>query len=127
MSALDRTAARIEVLGARHQVLVGNIANAQTPGYKARDLDFAAAFDSISKGAQPGGQMALTHRAHFGVDGAGSPAGLVERRGALQPSVDGSNVDLDEERSSLAQNALNLEAQMRFATHYIRLKQTAAS
>ena len=127
MNALDRTAARIEVLGARHQVLVGNIANAQTPGYKARDVDFATAFESISKGEQPASQMRLTHRAHFGLQGSGASGAVLERQGANQPAADGSNVDLDEERSSLAQNALNLEAQMRFATHYIRLKQTASS
>lgn len=127
MNALDRTAARIEVLGARHQVLVGNIANAQTPGYRARDVDFATAFDSIAKGAAPEGEMRLTHRAHFGAGASAAGAAVKERLGVNQPSADGSNVDLDEERSSLAQNALNLEAQMRFATHYIRLKQTASS
>lgn len=127
MNALERTAARIDILSARHQVLVGNVANGQTPGYQARDVDFASAFDSISKGAQPSARMALTHRDHLSVDRSAGGAEVKERQGAHQPSVDGSNVDLDEERANLAQNALNLEAQMRFATHYIRLKQTASS
>lgn len=126
MDALDRTAARLAVLGSRQQVLVGNVANAQTPGYKAREIDFASAFDTISKGEAPGGALVRTHAAHMGLDSEGG-ADVFEKKTALQPSADGSNVDLDEERAHLAQNALNIEAQMRFATHYLRLRQTAAS
>jgi flagellar basal-body rod protein FlgB len=94
----------------RQQVLASNIANADTPGYKARDIDFKAALSAAtqpSKGEPPTGAPA-----------AASPPLLY--RQMLQPSVDGNTVDMDVERAQFAENALHYEANVTLVTHQIR-------
>ena len=119
MDMLDSIAQKMWHDVRRHAVLAGNIANAQTPGYMPKDVtssSFGAALD-----------MATTHSGHLrGSSGMGSSAVTV-RPGSSSSSLDGNGVDLDEERGLIAENALDLEAQMRFATHYLRQWQTAVS
>ena len=97
----------------RQQVLASNIANADTPNYKARDLDFKAALQGALKGAgTPGGvAMATTSQGHLtgkaGL-GAGMGSGLLYRTPA-QGSVDGNTVELDAERAAFAENAVQYE------------------
>jgi flagellar basal-body rod protein FlgB len=95
----------------RQQVLASNIANADTPGYKARDIDFKAALAAATqppKGEPPTGAPA-----------AASPPQLLYRQ-MLQPSVDGNTVDMDVERAQFAQNSLHYEANVTMLTHQIR-------
>ena len=97
----------------RQQVLASNIANADTPNYKARDLDFKAALQGAMKGAgAPGGvAMATTSPGHLtgkaGL-GAGTGSGLLYRTPA-QGSVDGNTVEIDAERAAFAENAVQYE------------------
>lgn len=95
----------------RQQVLASNIANADTPGYKARDIDFKAALSAATqppKGEPPTGAPA-----------AASPPQLLYRQ-MLQPSVDGNTVDMDVERAQFSQNALHYEANVTMLSHQIR-------
>lgn len=103
----------------RQELLASNIANADTPNYKARDLDFGSALHNAlaSKGAAGGanaGSLATTAARHIG---RGAPTGEmlangtpVLYRGEVQGSVDGNTVDMDVERNQFADNALRYEA-----------------
>lgn len=98
----------------RQELLASNIANADTPNYKARDIDFSSALQNAlaSKGA--GGSLATTAPRHLPRGAAtgdvlanGTP---VLYRGEVQGSVDGNTVDMDVERNQFADNALRYEA-----------------
>lgn len=107
----------------RQQVLASNIANADTPNYKARDIDFNAALKTaFSKdgGAVPA--LTKTSGAHLsaipaGVTASGAP--LLYRTPA-QGSVDGNTVDMDAERNRFVDNALRYEAGVTFAGGQIK-------
>ena len=97
--------------GERQQLLASNIANADTPDYKARDIDFARALKAaLDAPSAPAGQT-------------GIPAGAqpqVLYRTVQQPSADGNTVDLDVERAQFAQNALRYEANLTFLNGQIK-------
>lgn len=98
----------------RQRLLASNIANADTPGYVARDMDFATALRQAT-GMQARPQMpAATHAGHL------SPrAGADSERGLLyaapsQTNLDRNTVDMDRERANFADNAVKYEASLRF-------------
>ncbi|HEX7972473.1 MAG TPA: flagellar basal body rod protein FlgB [Thiobacillus sp.] len=95
----------------RQQVLASNIANADTPNYKARDLDFKAALQGALQGAPAAGgaTLATTAPGHLAAKpGVGADTGLLYRTPA-QGSVDGNTVDVDTERAAFAENAIHYE------------------
>ena len=97
----------------RQQLIASNIANADTPGYKARDIDFAAA---LRNAAATQGKPALPALA-----GEKAPLGAeVQYRSAVQRSIDGNTVDLDVERAQFADNAVRYEAQLMFINSRIK-------
>ena len=101
----------LRVRDQRQQVLASNIANADTPNYKARDLDFKSALQGALKGTGSTGgvAMAATAPGHMkGNPGAASDTGLLYRTPA-QGSVDGNTVDIDAERAALADNTVHYE------------------
>ncbi len=91
----------------RQQVLASNIANADTPGYKARDFDFQAAMGNALS-AQGGLAMAQTSGRHLSGQGGASSVNLQYRK-ETQSAVDGNTVDMDVERSEISDNALQYE------------------
>lgn len=94
----------------RHQVLASNIANADTPGYKARDFDFESAMKNAQAGRVSGGaiEVARTTSGHISGVGSGGAGDLAFRK-EIQSSVDGNTVDMDVERSQIAENALQYQ------------------
>ena len=112
----------------RQKVLAANIANADTPGYKARDFDFAKVL--ADAGGAPGSaavasvaDAARTHGAHRGAiaargSSANDPALLY--RSPEQASADGNTVELDRERANFADNAVRYEATLRFINGGVR-------
>jgi flagellar basal-body rod protein FlgB len=95
----------------RQQVLASNIANADTPNYKARDLDFKAALQGALQGTgSPGGlAVATTTPGHLaGNPGMTAGAGLLYQNPA-QGSVDGNTVDMEAARAAFAENAIHYE------------------
>ena len=108
----------------RQELLASNIANADTPNYKARDIDFAAALKGAMAGGTPGGAMNTTSANHMARGVAtgdtlanGTP---VLYRGVVQGSVDGNTVDMDVERNQFADNALRYEAGINMINSQIR-------
>lgn len=108
----------------RQQLLASNIANADTPHYKARDIDFREAL-----------QGALGNRSELGlnttqsrhIDGAGSSLldAATKYRTELQSAVDGNTVNMDVERAAFAENAIHYEASITFINGLLRGMQTA--
>ena len=98
----------------RQQVLASNIANADTPGYKARDFDFKSALATAV--AQP-----ATDHAPGGSAAAPAPEPELLYRGVIQPSIDGNTVDMDVERAQFAENTVHYEANITMLTHQIRM------
>lgn len=109
---LDFFQTAISLRQQRQEVLATNIANADTPNYKARDFDFAQTLRQATGGGAAGGgaagqaplALSLTSERHLpGAAGAGATAELRYRQ-ALQPSLDGNTVDMDVERVQFADN-----------------------
>jgi flagellar basal-body rod protein FlgB len=101
----------LRVRDQRQQVLASNIANADTPNFKARDVDFKTALQGALQAAPAAGGAALATTApgHLaGAPGLAAEAGLLYRTPA-QGSVDGNTVDLDAERAAFADNAIHYE------------------
>ena len=98
----------------RQQLLASNIANADTPNYKARDIDFRAALSNALGEAQGVQSVAMerTSAAHLSSTSADTTSGGVPLlyRAARQGSVDGNTVDMDVERNQFTDNALRYEA-----------------
>lgn len=95
----------------RQEILAANLANADTPNYKARDLDFAAALKSALGAADGPVKLSRTSVRHLAPAGAeaGMPAALNKYRSTVQPSLDGNSVDPDVERAHFADNALHYQ------------------
>ncbi len=92
----------------RHQVLASNIANADTPGYKARDFEFKMAMQGAMGGSASAG-MAMTARGHQGGTNAAGASGALQFRSGNQAAADGNTVDMDVERSHITENALQYQ------------------
>ncbi|MDZ4349168.1 MAG: flagellar basal body rod protein FlgB [Xanthomonadaceae bacterium] len=95
----------------RMQMLATNLANADTPNFKARDLDFAKALDAAS-----GGQATLTvtSQRHLSAEGAADRAGRLVWRVPTQPSLDGNTVETHIEQAAFAKAALEYRASLSF-------------
>lgn len=102
----------------RQEVLASNIANADTPNYKARDIDFRAALEAATSGRGAFGMARTSPRHLAGEAGQGfasAPAGAqLLYRTEYQANVDGNTVNLDVERAAFAENAIQLEAALTF-------------
>ncbi len=112
---LDFQAQALTLRAERQRVIAGNIANADTPGYQARDFDFAAALRAATGRAGTGEGIA---RDVMTADGRVSPA-LVYAVPS-QTNLDSNSVDMDRERAAAADNAVRYEATLRFANSSIR-------
>ncbi|MBP6218411.1 MAG: flagellar basal body rod protein FlgB [Oligoflexales bacterium] len=93
----------------RSQVLHSNIANAETPGYRALSYDFEKELQSVAELAEQGSGLKVTKAMHFKQTGV-SAEGKIDPRVSVRPSEsvgnDGNTVDVDKEMSLLAQNQL---------------------
>lgn len=94
----------------RHQILASNIANADTPHYKARDFNFEDAMKNAMQGRVDAGGIGLarTHAGHL-QGGAGTGPAEIKFRTEYQSAVDGNTVDMDVERTQIAENALQYQ------------------
>jgi len=126
--ALDFQAAALDLRAERQKALAANIANADTPGYKALDFDFGKVMRNVAAGMPVSGGMALaqTSAGHLGGAGAaGTAAGAMQYRQPSQAAVDSNTVDLDLERAQFADNAVRYEATLRFINNQVKALQTA--
>lgn len=111
-NAIGLSAAALKLRGQRLDVIAGNIANASTPGYKARDIDAEAALANMARGKFAG----LL---------ADQNAGSLKFRAALQPSMDGNTVEMATEQAAFAENALHYRASLEFLSGRIQTLMSA--
>lgn len=111
-----------QALGLRHerqQVLAANIANADTPHYKARDFDFAKELGRAVE--QRGGlSLATTSARHIPGGTGGSSARDLLYRVPDQPSLDGNTVNMDRERVQFADNSVRYQSALTMANAKIK-------
>jgi flagellar basal-body rod protein FlgB len=102
----------------RMELLAANLANADTPNYKARDIDFQAALNQAD--AQSSVTLAATRAGH--IQGAGAGAGRADAlyRVPDQPSLDGNTVDAQRESAAIAETATRYQASLTFLDQQIR-------
>jgi len=116
----------LNLRAARQELLASNIANADTPNYKAKDVDFASALQNALAGTASRLAVMRTAAVHLqgntGDSILGSP---VMYRKPVQPSADGNTVDMDVERAQFADNALRYEASVRFISEKFKGIQAA--
>jgi flagellar basal-body rod protein FlgB len=113
--------AALGLRAARQELLASNIANADTPDYKARDIDFTRALRDALTGSSARLPMAATAPRHLErAAGETVPGAPVMYRIPAQPSADGNTVEMDIERAQFADNALRYEAGVRFASDEIK-------
>jgi len=104
----------LNVRAFRQQVLASNIANADTPGYKARDIDFSKSLQDAVAGRAQSVALVRTAAGHLEPSRQALESGSVKYRTVLQPAIDGNTVDMDVERAQFADNALHYEANLQF-------------
>ncbi|MDE2400263.1 MAG: flagellar basal body rod protein FlgB [Burkholderiales bacterium] len=120
----------------RQRLIASNIANADTPGYQARDFDFASALRQATGQASQGQsplattqlKLATANSGHLGLNGA--PAGSREQPGMTyatpaQTNLDSNTVDMDRERASFVDNTVRYEATLRFINGQVKTLNTA--
>jgi flagellar basal-body rod protein FlgB len=95
----------------RAEVLANNIANADTPNYKARDLEFSAVLAAQSDKTKNGTfGLKTTNNRHIDAEGLGGEDGTLLYRTPSQPSLDQNTVDTQVEQASYAQNSVGFQA-----------------
>ncbi len=120
----------LKISAQRSEVLAANMANADTPNYKARDVDFKATLAATSAGsgalkltttgAQSAQHIALA--ANSSVDGSNAQTLY---RVPLAPSLDGNTVDAQVEQANFAQNSIRYQASLQFLNGKFRSLMTA--
>lgn len=110
---LGSHATALKIQSRRASTLSSNIANADTPGYKARDLDFKEILKSSTNDLLPMQKTSSSHITSAGMDAFGFQ---LKYRTPNQSSFDGNTVDLDMEKSAYAENALRYQTSLRFLT-----------
>ena len=119
-SGLDFHSKALVLRAERQRVIASNIANADTPGYVARDLNFKDAMNNATgNGGLNSSSGSGTSNARHIPLAAGATASLDGTSGLAytaqsQPSLDGNSVDLDRERANFADNSVRYEATLRF-------------
>ncbi|UDF33422.1 UNVERIFIED_ORG: flagellar basal body rod protein FlgB [Shinella sp. XGS7] len=118
--ALNFQAQALSLRSERQRQLASNIANADTPGYQARDMDFARALREATGTAAVPGALNTTSAGHM--------APLAGARGdseklystAAQTNLDSNSVDMDRERANFVDNTVKYEATLRFINGSVR-------
>lgn len=99
----------------RQELLASNIANGDTPHYKARDFDFKSSLANALGGAGRGALTMTRTAAGHQDSGVGGRGGVdVQYRNEYQGAVDGNTVNMDVERAAFTENAVQIEAMLTF-------------
>jgi flagellar basal-body rod protein FlgB len=110
----------------RTEVLAANLANADTPNYRARDIDFKSALAAAGGSPGSGVHLATTRSGHIGANSVnGLPASELKYRTPLAPSLDGNTVDTQMEQAAFAENSVRYQATLSFLSSKFRGLMTA--
>ncbi|HEX4234484.1 MAG TPA: flagellar basal body rod protein FlgB [Caldimonas sp.] len=127
--ALDFQGQALQLRSERQRLIASNIANADTPGYVARDMDFAKTLRAATGALPAASAMATSHVGHIGSADAGLNGGTVATAllyaTPAQTNLDRNTVDMDRERASFADNAIKYEAALRFISSDVKTSLSA--
>jgi len=93
----------------RNNIIGSNIANAATPNYKARDINF----EQILKAKEGEGDLKNSSQRHFAFSSAGAN-GKLQFRQSMNPSLDGNTVELSVEQMEFSENSLRYVSSLNF-------------
>ena len=114
--SLDRLTAfqhkAVNIRNVRMEVIAGNLANANTPGYKARDIDFKAAMESANYGQRH--DMSRTNSRHIKGGNSIMDNDIKFRQNTQPDTGDGNNVEVQIERNTFLDNGLRYQASLQF-------------
>tara|TARA_B110001469_G_C9474986_1_gene238466 strand:+ start:232 stop:630 length:399 start_codon:yes stop_codon:yes gene_type:complete len=111
-SALGIHADALRIRSQRAELLASNLSNADTPGYKARDIDFKSALKMASSGDS--GMMKISHQNHMQPTGTQTASPVIQYRTTMQDSLDGNSVDEQIEQAQFMQNSIQYQASLDF-------------
>ena len=127
--SLDFQGQALQLRSERQRLIASNIANADTPGYIARDMDFAKTLKAATGALPAAGALVATHAGHLGSAAPGLGGGSVGSEllyaTPAQTNLDRNTVDMDRERASFADNAIKYEATLRFINSNVRTSLSA--
>jgi flagellar basal-body rod protein FlgB len=109
--------------GQRLGVLANNLANADTPGYKARDIDFSAVLSQTQGETEL--PLQVTHAAHISFEDGELPPGELKYRNPYQASLDGNTVEMPVEQAAFSENNVRYQASLNFINLQISEMQLA--
>jgi flagellar basal-body rod protein FlgB len=111
----------------RTEILARNLANADTPGYQARDLDFKAALAQATGSAEAPVALKTTHANQIAtpIDAGGETNANLKYRVPLAPALDGNTVDVQMEQANFAENSVRFQATLTFLNARFRGLMTA--
>jgi len=124
--SLDFQAQALSLRSERQRLIASNIANADTPGYVARELNFAQALKEATGTAAPAAVLNTSQAGHIGGGAGGTVASNRSAEANLlyaapsQTNLDRNTVDMDRERASFADNTVKYEATLRFISQNVR-------
>ncbi len=104
----------------RQQLLASNIANADTPNYKAVDINFEQELKRITSQRSGNLKLETTNRNHQQSNSGNSLGAKPLYRTSTEPNIDGNTVNLDVERAKLAENAFRYEFNVRAVSGRVR-------
>ena len=112
----------LSLRAARQELLSGNVANADTPNFKAKDIDFASVLHEKLSLTTNLNKVSLntTSPMHINSTAQGAFGDNILYRVPLQPSADGNTVDMDMERTRFADNAIKYDASITFLNNEFR-------
>ncbi|HTC44494.1 MAG TPA: flagellar basal body rod protein FlgB [Steroidobacteraceae bacterium] len=114
----------LKVQSQRMDVLANNLANVDTPGYKARDIDFRTAL--AAAGSPEGGvTLTTTDAKHIDINPTSDGGAALKYRVPLAPSLDGNTVDSQQEQAAFAENTVHYQATLTFLSMRLRNLMTA--
>jgi flagellar basal-body rod protein FlgB len=109
--------------GQRLGVLANNLANADTPNFKARDIDFSAVLSASDENASLA--LSVTDGAHITLQDSGSATGELQYRNPYQASLDGNTVEMPVEQAAFSENNVRYQASLQFINSRIAELQLA--
>jgi len=112
----------VRIRAERAKILAQNMANADTPGYHARDINFQ---DLIAKESAGAISLRTTNSAHIAASDTSASGARLQYRVPSQASVDGNTVDMQTERAEFMRNALMYQTSLQFLNGRINGLMTA--
>jgi|SRR5580765_3807260 len=112
--SLDFQAQALSLRSERQRLIASNIANADTPGYVAREMNFSQALKEASGAVLPAAKLTASAPGHIPVGIGGGSFSTLMYAAPSQTNLDRNTVDMDRERASFADNTVKYEATLRF-------------